>query len=90
MSLQPESVALDADAAIPFRDQPLELGAAGIVGVTLELDREEQEHEGPKKNRRHRDLVVTAHALGTAIVELERRAEAPPIDLALSLNEEGP
>ena len=65
-----------------------ELGAAGIVGLDLEIEREEQEHEGPKKNRHHRDLVVTAHALGTAIVELERRGEVPPISLVLSLNEE--
>ena len=65
-----------------------ELGAAGIVGLDLEIEREEQEHEGPKTNRHHRDLVVTAHALGTAIVELERRCQVPPISLVLSLNEE--
>ncbi|HEY3921274.1 MAG TPA: heavy metal-binding domain-containing protein [Gaiellaceae bacterium] len=68
-------------------NQARALEASGIVGLRLDVEREEHEHEG-SFSRRQRDLVVTAHALGTAVVRLDREAEAPPIELALFLNEE--
>jgi uncharacterized protein YbjQ (UPF0145 family) len=63
------------------------LGAAGVVGVRLDVDREEHGHEG-SLSRNQRDLIVTAHAVGTGVVQLERAANAPPVELALPLNEE--
>jgi YD repeat-containing protein len=58
-------------------------GAAGIVGLTLDVSRRETEHEGGGPKRK--DLIVTAHVLGTAIAELARRDPAPPVGLALAL-----
>jgi uncharacterized protein YbjQ (UPF0145 family) len=66
-----------------------ELGAAGVVGLSLDVSRREHEHEGSGSWSRHqKDLIVTVHALGTAIVELDRRTDPPPVHFALSLNEE--
>jgi uncharacterized protein YbjQ (UPF0145 family) len=62
-----------------------ELDAAGVVGLVLDVSRREHEHEGTW-SRKQRDMIVTVHALGTAIVELERHAPAPPISITLSLD----
>ena len=64
-----------------------ELEAAGIVGLSLDVSVREHEHEG-SRSRRARDLIVTVHSLGTAIVEIERRDDPPPSRIALSLNDE--
>jgi uncharacterized protein YbjQ (UPF0145 family) len=67
-----------------------ELGAASVVGMKIDVSREEHEHEG-SWSRKQRDMIVTAHALGTAIVELEGRGDdRSTIDpkLTLSLSEE--
>src|SRR5690349_2806954 len=45
--------------------QAAELGAGGLVGVTIEHDIEVREIEKPGRNRE--DLIVTFHILGTAI-----------------------
>ena len=68
--------------------QATALGAAGVVVTRLDVEREEHGHEGSGSwSRNARDLIVTAHAIGTAIVKLDREADAPRIDLSLFLNE---
>ena len=70
--------------------EAVELGAASVVGLTIDVTREEHEHEG-SWSRKQRDMIVTAHALGTAIVELERRDDERATNepkLTLSLSEE--
>ena len=62
--------------------QAHERGAHGVVGVRL--DRSEHEVEANQVT----NLVVTMHVLGTAIVELERRDEPPPVYVALPLKQE--
>jgi uncharacterized protein YbjQ (UPF0145 family) len=64
-----------------------ELGAAGVVGLTLNVTQEEHGHEG-SWSRKQRDMIVTAHALGTAIVELDRAVDPARVRMVLSLNEE--
>jgi uncharacterized protein YbjQ (UPF0145 family) len=64
-----------------------ELEAAGIVGLSLEVAVREHEHEG-SRSRRARDLIVTVHSLGTAIVEIEQHADPRPSRIVLSLNDE--
>jgi hypothetical protein len=54
------------------------IGAAGVVGVSVEHNAEERE-SGAGGSRR-RDLVVTFHVLGTAIGE--RRAEGRDLDVS--------
>jgi uncharacterized protein YbjQ (UPF0145 family) len=54
------------------------IGAAGVVGVSVEHSAEERE-SGAGGSRR-RDLVVTFHVLGTAIGE--RRAEGRDLDVS--------
>jgi uncharacterized protein YbjQ (UPF0145 family) len=63
------------------------LDAAGVVGLSLDVVQREHEHERSVR-RSARDMVVTAHALGTAIVELEGRDAAPSTGLALTLDGE--
>ena len=55
-----------------------EIGAAGVVGVSIEHSAEERE-SGAGGSRR-RDLVVTFHVIGTAIGE--RRAEGRDLDVS--------
>lgn len=63
-----------------------EFDAAGVVGLRLEVSRREHEHEGTL-SRKQKDMIVTVHALGTAIVQLDAGG-TPPIQLALSLGQE--
>jgi uncharacterized protein YbjQ (UPF0145 family) len=66
--------------------QAHELGAAGVIGV--ELQQEQHEHEREVGNVKYRDLILTMHVLGTAIVEIEPPGEEPPVYISLQLNEE--
>ncbi|MDX6452372.1 MAG: hypothetical protein QOH16_2421 [Gaiellaceae bacterium] len=66
--------------------QAHELGAHGIVGVRMEHD--EHERETDRGGTKFRDLVVTMHVLGTAIVELAGREDPPPVYTALRLDRE--
>jgi uncharacterized protein YbjQ (UPF0145 family) len=61
------------------------LEAGGIVGVRIEIGRREAEHEG-RKSGRQKDLVVTAHALGTAVAELASHPAPPPLGLSLTMD----
>jgi uncharacterized protein YbjQ (UPF0145 family) len=54
------------------------LGAAGVVGVSIEHSAEERESSGGGSRRR--DLVVTFHVLGTAIGE--RQADGRDLDVS--------
>jgi uncharacterized protein YbjQ (UPF0145 family) len=63
-----------------------EAGAHGVVGMRLET--EVHEHEREWNNVTYTDLVVTLHVLGTAIVELARAGEDPPVYIALPLDQE--
>ena len=78
----------DARAAAMRRvvRQAHEVGAAGLVG--LRLDRHEHAREVDQQGWKRLDLVVTMHALGTAIVPLAPNGEQPPTYIALSLSEE--
>jgi uncharacterized protein YbjQ (UPF0145 family) len=66
--------------------QAHELNAHGVIGV--ELEREQREHERDMGGTHYTDLVLTMHVLGTAIVELDRRDEPPPVYFGLPLNGE--
>jgi len=62
--------------------------AHGVVGLSLDVSRREHEHEHEGSwSRKQKDMIVTVHALGTAIVQIERTIEAPTVQLALSLKE---
>jgi uncharacterized protein YbjQ (UPF0145 family) len=63
-----------------------QLRAAGMVGVTLEVSQREHERKDANDND-FKDMIVTVHALGTAIVELGG-GEEPPIYIALQTNGE--
>lgn len=63
--------------------QAHEAGAHGVVGVSLAIDIGEREVD---QNGSRTDLIVTVHALGTAIVELARASESPTY-YAVSLKE---
>jgi uncharacterized protein YbjQ (UPF0145 family) len=65
--------------------QAREWGSHGVIGV--EFDQEQHEHERDVGGVRYRDLILTMHVLGTAIVELEGQVEQP-VYLALPLDEE--
>jgi uncharacterized protein YbjQ (UPF0145 family) len=64
-----------------------ELGAAGVVDLVLNVSQEEHEHEG-SWSRKQRDMIVTVHALATAVVELDRPVDPSPVAMVLSLTEE--
>ena len=72
-----------ANAVRRLERQAHELGADGVVGVTLEQHQQEREVE---QNGSRTDLIVTLHVLGTAVVELPRTDPAPTY-IALSLKE---
>ena len=57
-----------------------------MVGVTLEVSQREHERKDANDNE-FKDMIVTVHALGTAIVELGG-VEEPPIYIALQTNQE--
>jgi uncharacterized protein YbjQ (UPF0145 family) len=50
--------------------------AHGVVGLAIE--RSQREREGDTGTRRFRDLEVTIHTLGTAIITLRNHQHAPP------------
>lgn len=64
-------------AMLRLRRQSGELGAQGVVGVSLDVAVEEHEANGVT------NLVVTVHVIGTAVVERERRD--PTVYIALPL-----
>jgi uncharacterized protein YbjQ (UPF0145 family) len=63
------------------------LGGSGVVGLNLEVSQREHDHEG-SRSRRQKDVIVTVHALGTAIVEIRGRERPSPPQSALSLDQE--
>jgi uncharacterized protein YbjQ (UPF0145 family) len=64
--------------------QAHEAGAHGVVGVAYEQHLEEHEVD---QNGKRTDLIVTVHAIGTAIVELARATDSPTY-YAVSLKEQ--
>ena len=66
--------------------QAHELQATGMVGVTIDLAQREYERKDANDNE-FKDMIVTVHALGTAIVELAGNDEEPPIYVGLDMNE---
>jgi uncharacterized protein YbjQ (UPF0145 family) len=58
--------------------------AHGVVGLSIE--RAEQEREGNDGTRTYRDLEVTLHTLGTAIVTLRAAPASPPLSTILPLS----
>jgi uncharacterized protein YbjQ (UPF0145 family) len=65
--------------------QAHELDAHGVIAV--ELQQEQHEHEREVNNVKYRDLILTMHVLGTAIVEIELPGEEPTVYMSLPLNE---
>jgi uncharacterized protein YbjQ (UPF0145 family) len=72
-------------ALLRLTRQAHEAGGQGIVGVQIEQHQAEHEVE---QNGKRTDLIVTLHAVGTAIVEL-RRTEETPTYYALALEDNG-
>jgi uncharacterized protein YbjQ (UPF0145 family) len=78
-----------ANAMRRLERQAHQLGAHGIVGVQLDQHQAEREVD---QNGKRTDLIVTLHVIGTAIVELDNRAQldadaVSPTYIALSLKE---
>jgi uncharacterized protein YbjQ (UPF0145 family) len=61
--------------------------ASGMVGVSLEVGQREHEREDASSNK-FRDMIVTVHVLGTAIVEINSGREPPPVYTGLLMNQE--
>ncbi len=61
--------------------------ASGMVGVSLEVGQREHEREDAN-DQKFRDMVVTVHVLGTAIVEIDTGREPPPVYIGLPMNQE--
>ena len=62
------------------------LDAHGVVGVTIERSHREIERDRGGGTR-YTDLIIEMHVLGTAIVEVQRGDEPPPVSMALQLND---
>jgi len=66
-----------------------EVGAHGVVGVTIDRSQRQLERDrGGGTN--YTDLVIEMHVLGTAVIEVQRDEQAPPTELALLLNDPEP
>jgi uncharacterized protein YbjQ (UPF0145 family) len=63
-----------------------ELHAAGIVG--MQLEQHQRQREVDQNGYKRIDLIVTMHAIGTAVAQIDGPDESPPTYLALALNEE--
>jgi uncharacterized protein YbjQ (UPF0145 family) len=61
-----------------------ELHAHGVVGV--EIDRSMRDYEREVNNVTYRDLIITMHILGTAIIEAQDGPPAPEKYIALPLS----
>ncbi len=72
-------------ALLRLTRQAHQAGGQGIVGVQIE--QHQQEHE-VEQNGKRTDLIVTLHAVGTAIVEL-RQTEERPTYIALTMEDTG-
>lgn len=67
--------------------QAHELGAHGLLGVQVE--HAQREHEVDRGGgAKRRDLILTFHVLATAVCELARPGEEPPVYIAVPLNQE--
>jgi uncharacterized protein YbjQ (UPF0145 family) len=62
------------------------LDAHGVVGVTIERSHREIERDRGGGTR-YTDLIIEMHILGTAIVEVQRGEDPPPVSMALQLND---
>ncbi len=65
------------------------LDAHGVVGVTIERSHREIERDRGGGTK-YTDLIIEMHVLGTAIVEVQRGEEPPPVSMALQLNDPEP
>jgi uncharacterized protein YbjQ (UPF0145 family) len=65
------------------------LNAHGVVGVTIERSHREIERDRGGGTK-YTDLVIEMHVLGTAVVEVERTGEPPPVSMDLQLNDPEP
>ncbi len=66
--------------------QAHELEAAGIVGMRIEQHQHRREVD--QNGYKRLDLIVTMHAIGTAVAQIDDPDEPPPTYIALRLNEE--
>jgi uncharacterized protein YbjQ (UPF0145 family) len=66
--------------------QARELEAAGIVGMQIEQHQHAREID--QGGYKRLDLIVTMHAIGTAVAQIDDPDEPPPTYIALRLNEE--
>lgn len=66
--------------------QARELEAAGIVGMQIEQHQHAREID--QQGYKRLDLIVTMHAIGTAVAQIDEPGEPPPTYIALRLNEE--
>jgi uncharacterized protein YbjQ (UPF0145 family) len=66
--------------------QARELEAAGIVGMQIEQHQHPREID--QQGYKRLDLIVTMHAIGTAVAQIDEPDEPPPTYIALALNEE--
>lgn len=73
-----------ANAMRRLERQAHEAGAHGVVGVAYEQHLAEREVD---QNGKRTDLIVTVHAIGTAVVELARATDSPTY-YAVSLKEQ--
>jgi uncharacterized protein YbjQ (UPF0145 family) len=62
------------------------LDAHGVVGVTIERSHREIERDRGGGTK-YTDLIIEMHVLGTAVVEVQRGEDPPPLSMALQLND---
>jgi uncharacterized protein YbjQ (UPF0145 family) len=76
-----------SQAMLRVSRQAHELGAHGLLGVQIEhAQRDHDVDQGGGSHRR--DLIFTFHVLATAVCELARAGEEPPVYIAVPLSQE--
>ena len=76
-----------SQAMLRVSRQAHELGAHGLLGVQIEHS--QRDHDVDQGGGSHRrDLIFTFHVLATAVCELDRSGEEPPIYIAVPLSQE--
>lgn len=68
-----------------LRDQALQLGGTGVVGMQIEQSEEEYEVRLPN-DRERTDMIFTFHAIGTALAHNPGHVAIPPIEQTLDLH----
>lgn len=74
-----------SQAMLRVTRQAHELGAHGLLGVQIQHAQRENEVDLGGGGKR-RDLIFTFHVLGTAVSELAREGEKPPVYVAVPLS----